>query len=175
MRSSTGTAKLLILWTALMVLGNALYAWSTFGALPERIPMHFDGSGVANGFAPKSWAAWLLLPAIGAGISILFTLIALSLRVIPAERLNVPNKQGFLALSPERRRELLIGFGNAFLAAGALWAAFFWTVQHSIFRVATGVLPRFNAAPPFLWVGLIVLVLLGGTLRFAVCLRDEAP
>jgi uncharacterized membrane protein len=173
MPTSTGTAKWLTLWTALMVLGNCVYAWSTFDALPARIPMHFDATGVANGFAPKSWAAWLLLPGIATGISVLFTVISLSLRVLPAERLNLPNKQRFLALPPERRRELMVGFGNAFLTAGALWVAFFWTVERAIFRVATGVLPRFNPVPAFLWAGLIVLVLLGGTLRFSVRLRDE--
>lgn len=49
----------------------AIYAY-TF--LPEIIPIHFDGSGIANGYGNK--ATMFLLPVIGTAIFILVTVLS---------------------------------------------------------------------------------------------------
>jgi uncharacterized membrane protein len=59
----------------------ALMAWITYEAfqgpepLPERIPMHFDAAGNANGWGPPS--ALALLPVVAAGLYLLITVISL--------------------------------------------------------------------------------------------------
>lgn len=59
----------------------ALMAWITYEAfqgpepLPERIPMHFDAAGNANGWGPPS--ALVLLPVVATGLYLLITVISL--------------------------------------------------------------------------------------------------
>ncbi len=55
------------------LLTMAIYSAINYGRLPERIPIHFDGSGYPNSFGHK-WMVWLL-PGIGlilyAGMTVL--------------------------------------------------------------------------------------------------------
>jgi uncharacterized membrane protein len=61
--------------------GLAVMAWITYRAfngpepLPERIPIHFDAAGNANGWGPPS--ALIMLPVVAAGIYLLITVISL--------------------------------------------------------------------------------------------------
>lgn len=61
--------------------GLALIAWITWQAfngpnpLPDRIPVHFDAAGNANGWGSPS--TLILLPVVAAGIYLLITLISL--------------------------------------------------------------------------------------------------
>lgn len=82
-----------------------------FPLLPDRMASHFAASGVANGWMTKSQFlliyAVILLPA-------LFLEFWLHRRIAatPEKRLNLPNKQYWLA--PERRAETFAYFENFF-------------------------------------------------------------
>jgi len=66
---------------AISLAGLALTAWITWQAfngpspLPDRIPVHFDGAGNANGWGPPSML--ILLPVVAVGIYLLITVISL--------------------------------------------------------------------------------------------------
>lgn len=49
---------------------TAIATLRQYGALPERIPIHFGISGAADGFGPR-WAAWLLV-AVQCGIIVTY-------------------------------------------------------------------------------------------------------
>ena len=59
----------------------AVMVWITYASLhgpqplPERIPMHFDAAGNANGWGPPS--SLTLLPVVAAGLYLLITVISL--------------------------------------------------------------------------------------------------
>jgi len=59
----------------------AIMVWITYEALngpaplPDRIPVHFDAAGNANGWGPPSTLA--LLPVVAAGLYLLITVISL--------------------------------------------------------------------------------------------------
>jgi uncharacterized membrane protein len=82
-----------------------------FPLLPERMASHFAASGAANGWMTKSqflmtYAA-ILLPALFLEFWLHRTIAA-----TPEKRLNLPNKQYWLA--PERRAETFAYFENFF-------------------------------------------------------------
>jgi len=84
-----------------MMLGLILYHWSR---LPDRIPIHFDGSGIPNGWGGKSnlyifLAVALGLTALMYGINLLIP----KMRKRP-QWLNIPNKDKFLALPEEKQQ-----------------------------------------------------------------------
>ncbi|MGD0941600.1 MAG: DUF1648 domain-containing protein [Terracidiphilus sp.] len=66
---------------ALSLACLAAMAWITYAAfngpepLPERIPIHFDAAGNANGWG--SPAALIMLPVVAAGLYVLITVISL--------------------------------------------------------------------------------------------------
>jgi uncharacterized membrane protein len=57
------------------LFGMTWLAFHGSDALPERVPTHFDAAGNANAWGPAK-TLWLL-PAVGAGIYLLISLIAL--------------------------------------------------------------------------------------------------
>jgi len=66
---------------AISLAGLAALIWITWQALngpdplPDRIPVHFDAAGNANGWGPPS--TLVLLPMVAAGIYLLITVISL--------------------------------------------------------------------------------------------------
>ena len=168
-----GIAKLLMAGIAAEVAGLFVYAWNTFDALPSRIPIHFNAEGVADSYARKELAMWLGLPAAGAlvcGVSIAVAVVMLKTR---AESMNLPYKQRFLALPDEERQPIMRGFARAMLCTGLVWAVFFYTLQSTLFRAALGLVPRFNPVPLAFEVGVVLLLMLGGTLLMALRIRER--
>ena len=90
----------LIAITVLGLLDLARY----YPLLPEKVASHFDGAGLPNGWMPKDGFAVVTLILFGfAGL--VQSLAAASLRGLPDEKINLPNKAYWLA--PERRQETL--------------------------------------------------------------------
>jgi len=66
--------------------------------LPERIPMHFDAAGNANGWGPPS--ALIMLPVVAAGIYLLITVISLLPTGIKSKaKLTVESRERIQALA----------------------------------------------------------------------------
>ncbi|MBN2497668.1 MAG: DUF1648 domain-containing protein [Deltaproteobacteria bacterium] len=88
----------------------ALFAFglATYDGLPARIPAHFDASGAPDRWVDKSLLSWLALPLVALGLS---ALIYGAARIFDWARkhprfLNLPDKERFLALPPERQAPL---------------------------------------------------------------------
>jgi uncharacterized membrane protein len=83
-----------------LLAGLLIHAVASYGALPERLPVHFDAAGQPDRWADKSWANWLALPLVAAGLTALLYLasglVALARR--KPRWLSLPHKEKFLAL-----------------------------------------------------------------------------
>jgi uncharacterized membrane protein len=81
--------------------------------LPEKVASHFGANGIADGWMPKNEFVMTTV------VTFLFTLgillgSALLISKLPAETLNMPNKEYWLA--PERKTETI-----AFMGGQMLW------------------------------------------------------
>lgn len=99
------STKLHHLVNGLIVLGLFGFSLLTYAGLPERIPIHFDIHGQADGWMDKSLLAWLGLPLSALGM---WGIMALSAKAVDWGRkhpkyLSIPKKEQFLALPPEKQ------------------------------------------------------------------------
>lgn len=135
---STQTYRLL----NFLLLG-ALFAGSimVYPSLPERFPIHFDLSGQPDGWASRSLASWLMLPAITAGVSGLLELATRFSESNPA-LWNVPDKPRFLALTPEERAPMVEQLRNFIALTTLASTALLCVVQASVYVAATSAKPR---------------------------------
>lgn len=142
--------------------------------LPDPIPSHFDAQGQVDGEMGKT--PYFLL--IG-GVELLFLigipLLAMGLKFIPDELINIPNKEYWLA--PERR-DATIGTSLQFLQAiGWMSGWLMIGIFHLTSEVAIGLRGSIN--PEFYWImGLYLAAVFGGTvwlmLKFRMPARPEA-
>lgn len=105
-----GKASLLFLF---FVVCAAVFVWHTSDGLPPLVASHFGTSGTANRFMPRTFYVRFML-AIVLGLPTILTLVTWRTLVSPKARINIPNRDYWLA--PERRAETI-----AFLRAGLLW------------------------------------------------------
>jgi uncharacterized membrane protein len=86
---------------------------------PDTMASHFDGSGRANGWAPRAFF-FILYAGVIALLFITFQILPRQLKRLPDSLINLPNKEYWLA---QERREATLGiiekqmtlFGNATL------------------------------------------------------------
>jgi len=125
--------------------------------LPAKIPMHFAADGTPNGWSDKSGLIGLLIVALG--ITGIFYIIMLSLRSLSKRPsiLNIPRKELFLALPPEKQEiywNLMKEHLAAFAAAmNVLWVTAIW----GTIKVALGDIKKLPAWT--IWLGLILIVI----------------
>ncbi|HEY0036139.1 MAG TPA: DUF1648 domain-containing protein [Longimicrobium sp.] len=134
----------------------ALYAGSAaaYPRLPERIPIHFDLAGNADGWTGTSLLSWFLLPLIATGMA--GFLFAISRAGEYRHDLwNVPEKPRLLALPAEARAPIVARL-RAFMALMAVViTGVLSTIQVEVFLTATG-----RQAAPWLMTGATVLMVL---------------
>jgi serine/threonine-protein kinase len=101
----------------LPLLLACLFGWLAFSAdqLPERVATHFDGSGRPNGWMNRS-THLRFLATLGTGLPLLIVGVCFVLRFLPNRRVNLPNRDYWLAA--ERRAQTF-----AFLHRHLLWLA----------------------------------------------------
>jgi uncharacterized membrane protein len=152
------------LWRPLLlvaVLGH-LTIWyravTWYTDLPDRFPIHFDGSG-----APNSWTTtgpgWFLLPVVAWFISMLIGLLAHQLghwAEFAPRQVNLARKELFLRLSPMGRRSVVMPMQVFMIWVVVLLSALFLYIVEGMARVAIGAMDHLPAWP--------VLVFLAGTL-----------
>lgn len=156
-------AKTLLGTIACMAVGLFLYAVAVYPQLPERIPMHFNAAGDADGFAPRSWGAWLMLPGFTAFLCLVWVTVALSIFRMELKHLKLPNKDAFLALPRVQQEELLRGFAHVWLGAGIVWGVFGFTLFSNVYRVAMGRVQRFDPIPLGVEVAVVLIMVFAGT------------
>jgi len=87
------------------LLGLIAYSvLSRYGSLPDRIPTHFDIAGNPDRWGPK--AELFVFVAVSLGLTILFYAFILAVPRLARnpQFLNIPAKEEFLKLSPEKQR-----------------------------------------------------------------------
>lgn len=87
-----------------LVACAALFVLGTSQSLPNVVASHFDSSGNANGFMPRSVYVWFML-VIVALVPLVLALVPLRAFRNPNTRINLPNREHWLA--PERRTETI--------------------------------------------------------------------
>ncbi len=138
-----------------------LLAGSLWSSLPERVPMHFDASGRADGFVDRSALVWFALPAFATALGCLLGFLLPRWMRGMAERnspwLNVPDAARFRQLPADARVRAVAG-PCVWLQAIAieLQVLFAWLL-FGMQRVATKAWDVLPPLPSFLLVGAVVL------------------
>lgn len=161
------TAKLHHLVNGLIVLGLFGYSLATYTGLPERIPIHFDAAGVADGWMDKGWLAWLALPLTALGM---WALMALSAGLVGWARkhpkyLSMPNKEKFLALPPEKQEPVWRQMKATVHWMAAPVNAMLFYAQISIHRVASSGASEMAVWPLFACLGGMLIATIWLTVR----------
>ncbi len=161
----------------LSMLGVWALALAAWPSLPERIPVHFDLHGRADGWVDRSPGWWFLLPALATAIGVLlgFALPRWMLAMARANSrwLNVPRKQQFMAL-PVDARERAIRAPMPWLLALACGVQLLigWIV-HGSARVATGAWATLPPLPSSLTIGTVLACTAGLTVAGLRAVRRE--
>jgi uncharacterized membrane protein len=124
--------------------------------LPDRYPVHFDGSGTPDRWAGPGQGEWYLLAAIATFVECVLVgagALATFCTVRAPEYVNVPAKAAFVQLPPAARVWCLAPMVDLLAMIAVLVAVLFARIMHGTWQVATG--ERATLAP---W---DVLVLVG--------------
>jgi len=146
-----------------------VFSYSVYEELPDVIPMHFNASGAADRFAPKSVLTWMLLPIVTLLLTALITVINAAIAKRP-NSINIPNKELYRTLPPEAQKpimDILVGFMrliNSFLIM------LMFSLQILIYR---GVSDGSNALPSwFIFVAFAFgLLVLGSSIVMTIMLQ----
>ncbi len=157
-------AALVISLIALWVLAALLWP-----RLPERIPMHFDFSGVPDRWEARSATNWFLLPALATVFTAFLAATGASipwmLRRFP-HLVNVPRKAELLALPEDARRRALSPTIDMMLWVAAIINAMMANILYGSWMVGTGAWKTLPAIWPLLAiVGMIAAAVILGTWR----------
>ena len=112
----------------LLLLFGIVHFAQIYPQLPDRMASHFAADGTPNGSAPKQ-DFFLLTAMIAAVTAIPAFLVPLKLKRLPRQRINLPNKEYWLA--PEHAEETYRFFRTymAWFACALLFVLLFGTAQ----------------------------------------------
>jgi len=116
----------------LLCLGQAAYYYPL---LPDRVASHFGASGRPDAWSSKESFVKIYLIVV-AFIAVLFPGIGIIVRKIPANLMNLPNKDYWL--SPERKQETVAVLSRQFLWFGSATLLLLLDMMHQTFRVHLG-------------------------------------
>jgi len=111
----------------LLVFGVWHFA-QVYPQLPERMASHFSADGTPNGWSPKQ-AFFILMAMITAVTAIPAFFVPRKLKNLPRQRINLPNKEYWLA--PEHAEETYSFFRTymAWFGCALLFVLLFGTIQ----------------------------------------------
>jgi len=141
------------------ILGRA--AW-WYGQLPPRFPIHFDASGTPDRWVATGFVAWFGLAAIPLALSLFLGGIALFIGTLVRSApglVNVPRKDLFVRLSPERRACVALPTQVFLLWTAAVVSVAFLFIHDGTARVAIGSARSLPAWPVLAIVGGVLLPL----------------
>lgn len=152
----------LLLFSLALCIGLACMWWP---AVPARVPLHFDFAGDPDRYGERGFWSWFLLPTLAVGVALLFGVLLPRWIDWLAERdpalINVPDKQRFLALDVERRRQALRPMLALLRVLGAQIALLFTLVQYATLQVARGTWTRLPTALMLAAIAVLVVTALG--------------
>lgn len=155
--------------SVVLAAAMSVVAWSV---LPDRVPLHFDGSGDPDRWGSRLEAV-LVMGGVKAGLVLLFWGLSVWVPRAPATLLNIPakDKKWWLA-TPERRGELDRLLTSDLLAMGAMTMLFLVVVEWGTIRAAR----QESGLDPWFWVALAVyLVAILGYAGYMVAVRYRTP
>ena len=148
----------------LLVVGLVGMAIWQHGQLPDRMAVHFDGSGTPDRWSGK-WEMTGAMLGVALLYSLLFGLSSMMLPKLPRRLWNLPRKDYWLA--PERVAETLTSFGRDFLWMGTVMLLLMGYVQWDVFQANT-VRPDRNLTMSLWSVLGVVALFVGMAVRMAV-------
>jgi uncharacterized membrane protein len=131
---SARSVHFLNLWLLAIYVVAAAVGWPR---LPERIPTHFGVGGRADAWTETSILTWFGLPFLAVGIALVF-LGTMTLTRRAPRFWNIPEKQRFLQLSPQRRAPIEARLERLIASVAVLTTALFIGIQIGIYQTATG-------------------------------------
>jgi uncharacterized membrane protein len=158
-------ALVLSIASTLALWGLAVWLWPQ---LPERIPMHFDVTGVPDRIVERTPFNWFLLPALGTAVAgLLGWFLPWWLRHLARKRptaINLPDRELFLKLSAEERERSLVPMCVTLRIAAVEVTILFAFMLVATERVAVQAWQRLPMAPALVVIGLLVATVLAGAL-----------
>lgn len=121
--------------------------------VPDQIPVHFNLSGVPDRWEARTPFSWFLLNGIGILLTLFLYAITLFIRSKP-ELINIPDKQRFLLLPPEKQDAVFKELDLLLGRTTGIMLILFTVIQWGSVQVATGKAPTL---PP------LVLIAIFGT------------
>jgi uncharacterized membrane protein len=140
-----------------MVMAHGAFALATFGSLPERIPVHFNASGEADGFASAGFASWSSLWFISVGLGALFAWTSLRIDRFPQRYLSIPRRDEIFGLPAAARSRVMAVVSFHILVLTGLIMAFMFGLHICIALTIHGAIDRLPVI--FILVGLALLML----------------
>lgn len=144
-------SALILLWVV------SVWLWP---ALPEQIPLHFDGAGRPDHFGERNALNWFLLPGIATLLALLFAFVLPPWIAYLARRdspyLNVPQRAELSKLSPEARVRAVEPVASMLMVIAAEVTLLFAVLQYGTAQVASGVWPELPTTMVFGALGLLV-------------------
>jgi hypothetical protein len=142
-----------------------LFVWLTSAALPPLVASHFSAGGAANGFmARASYVGFMA--AIAVVVPLLMALSGRLVATLPEHRINLPNRDYWLA--PQRKASTVAFLRTMCTGFAAALAFFLCFVHWLVVRAQAVQPPRLEEAPFYaalaafgvaVVAGLLVLVL----------------
>ncbi len=139
---------------ALFFLLPGLFVWFTSAGMPAVVASHFALGGVANGFMPRSTYT-VVMSAVTVIVPMLIALSGRWIEALPVERINLPNRDHWLA--PERRDATMASLSARSTVFAVLLAAFLCFVHWCVVRANRLQPPRLEEA--MFLVGLLLFAL----------------
>jgi uncharacterized membrane protein len=145
----------------LFLIGRAAYlAWPR---IPDRLPLHFDFAGRPDRWGTRS--ALLVFPAVALGLTVLFYVLSAYLPRLARHprNLNIPHKDEFLKLSPEKQAPYWGLIQEFLIALCAGLNLMFYLILIKTVDIALGLahrLPFRDVLPGLIAIGLIVALYL---------------
>lgn len=120
-----------------LILVVALFAFSAWAypQLPDRIPTHFGIGGEPDAWSDRSVAAWFLLPAVAAFVTVVMLLVGAMVSRRP-QYVNMPAKARLLELPPEEQRPILARVQLFIYRLNALMLVMLSAIQLGSWRAA---------------------------------------
>jgi len=110
------------LWIILTLIAALVFqVLYSYPRLPERVASHFNGAGQPDGWTSRGMF-FLTYLGILSLVILIFLVLPLALRRLPAGMINLPNRDYWLA--PERRAETFAFIGRQLLWFGTATLAF---------------------------------------------------
>ncbi|MFC1654930.1 DUF1648 domain-containing protein [Myxococcota bacterium] len=150
---------------ALVIIILFVYAFVTYSALPEKIPIHFTIHGVPDNYADKSWGTWLMLPLTALGLTCLFyaTTYLVDVAKKHPKWLSLPKKKEFLALPEEKQAPIWHKMKTMLYWMSVPMNLLILYAFHTVYTMAMGTAESLVMWPVWACMGAILIITFGMT------------